>query len=89
MVPPEREKAHSQRPERSLFQWGGRAVTLHAANVLIKFMVGDLEFRDTDGRPFKISSHLYRHAGQTAARHDYGVPASLIAEVGLHHRSAR
>ena len=42
------------------------AVTLHAANVLIKFMVGDLEFRDTEGRPFKISSHLYRHAGQTA-----------------------
>ncbi|MBV8719585.1 MAG: hypothetical protein JOZ65_31320, partial [Chloroflexi bacterium] len=80
VVPPEREKSHCLRPERYLFQWGGRAVTLHAANVLIKFMVGDLEFRDTEGRPFKISSHLYRHAGQTAARHDYGVPASVIAE---------
>jgi hypothetical protein len=88
VVPPEREKAHCLRPERYLFQWGGRAVTLHAANVLIKFMVGDLEFRDTEGHPFKISSHLYRHAGQTAARHDYGVPASVIAEVALHHRSA-
>jgi hypothetical protein len=33
-----------------------------------------------DGRhPFEISSQLYRHAGQTAARHDHGVPASAIA----------
>jgi len=32
VAPPEREKAHCLRPERYPFQWGGRAVTLHAAN---------------------------------------------------------
>src|SRR6202043_2350875 len=40
-----------------------------------------LEFRDLNGQPFKVSTHLLRHVGATVARHEFGLPLDLMAEI--------
>ncbi len=58
-------------------------------NGLIHFLVDGLEFRDLNGHPFKVSMHLLRHVGATAARHEFGLPLDIMAETGPHPGSRR
>ena len=86
IVKPGGSKAHVLRPERYLFQWGEQVIHANDVARLMKFMVHGLEFRDTNGEPFTVSSHIYRHGGVASARHTYGVPAAVLAALQLHHR---
>src|SRR5713226_1017816 len=47
----------------------------------MKFIVPGLEFRDTNGEPFTVSSHIYRHGGVASAhlRRPGGRPRRVAA----------
>lgn len=88
---PENTKAEDLLPERYLFQWGvgasGQTSTIKPGDVsiLIRFVLHGLEFHTKQGERFTVSTHLLRHVMATAARHEYEVPAEVVAFV-LHHR---
>jgi hypothetical protein len=55
-------------------------------NGLIRFIVHGLELRDINGKPFRVHSHLLRHVGATAARHEFGLPLDVMADILSHTR---
>jgi hypothetical protein len=57
-------------------------------NGLIRFVVEGLEFRDLNGQPFRVHTHLLRHVGATAARHEFGLPLDIMADI-LNHTPDR
>jgi hypothetical protein len=87
---PEHTKAEDLLPERYLFQWAaspdGRegAIIPQDVGTLIRFVLHGLEFSTKQGERFTVSTHLLRHVMATVARHEYKVPAEVIAFV-LHH----
>lgn len=83
-VPPRGHKAHHLKPERYLFQWAGHVISPRTVNRLMWLVLNNIELRDLSGEPFDVTSHLLRHVGITVARHDFGVPFEVAAEM-LHH----
>jgi len=55
-------------------------------NGLIRFVVHGLELRDVNGQPFRVHTHLLRHVGATAARHEFGLPLDIMADILSHTR---
>ncbi len=90
---PANKKAEDLLPERYLFQWAaspdGREGTLAPRDVptLLRFILHGLEFRTKQGERFTVSTHLLRHVMATVARHEYEVPAEVVAFV-LHHQQS-
>lgn len=88
---PENSKVEDLQPERYLFQWAassdGREGAIYPADVrvLIRFILHGLEFHTKQGERFTVSTHLLHHVMATVARHEYEVPAEVIAFV-LHHQ---
>ncbi len=74
-------KIDDLRPEHYLLQWNKMLIDGTTVNGLIRFLVDGLEFRDLNGHPFKVSTHLLRHVGATAARHEFGLPLDIMAEI--------
>jgi hypothetical protein len=87
-VPPRGHKAHHLKPERYLFQWAGHVISPRTVNRLMWLVLNNIELRDLSGEPFDVTSHLLRHVGITVARHDFGVPLEVAAEM-LHHTRSR
>jgi len=84
VVAPRGHKAHHLKPERYLFQWAGHVISPRTVNRLMWLVLNNIELRDATGEPFDVTSHLLRHVGITVARHDFGVPLEVAAEM-LHH----
>jgi hypothetical protein len=80
LVPPRRThtKIDDLRPEHYLLQWNKMVINGDTVNGLIRFLVDGLEFRDLNSHPFKVSTHLLRHVGATAARHEFGLPLDIL-----------
>jgi hypothetical protein len=87
-VPPRRShlKVDDLKPERYLLQWNQMVVDSMTVNGLIRFVVHGLELRDVNGQPFRVHSHLLRHVGATAARHEFGLPLDIMADILSHTR---
>jgi hypothetical protein len=87
-VPPRRShlKVDDLKPERYLLQWNQMVVDNMTVNGLIRFVVHGLELRDVNGQPFRVHSHLLRHVGATAARHEFGLPLDIMADILSHTR---
>jgi hypothetical protein len=66
----------------------GHVITPRTVNRLMRLVLNNIEFRDVTGEPFDVTSHLLRHVGITVARHDFGVPLEVAAEM-LHHTRRR
>ena len=79
-------KAEDLKPERYLLQWNQLMVHPMTVNGLIRFIVHGLELRDINGKPFRVHSHLLRHVGATAARHEFGLPLDIMADILSHTR---
>jgi len=79
-------KVDDLRPERYLLQWNHMVVDSMTVNGLIRFIVDGLELRDVNGQPFRVHSHLLRHVGATAARHEFGLPLDVMADILSHTR---
>jgi hypothetical protein len=72
--------------QRYLLQWNAMVVDGVTVNGLIRFVVDALELRDVNGHPFRVHSHLLRHVGATAARHEFGLPLDVMADIVCHTR---
>jgi hypothetical protein len=88
VVPPRGHKAHHLKPERYLFQWAEHVISPRTVNRLMWLVLNNIELRDLKGDAFDVTSHLLRHVGITVARHDFGVPLEVAAEM-LHHTRNR
>jgi len=87
-VPPRRShnKVEDLKTERYLLQWNRLMVHPLTVNGLIRFVVHGLELRDINGKPFRVHSHLLRHVGATAARHEFGLPLDIMVDILSHTR---
>jgi hypothetical protein len=72
--------------ERYLLQWNQLMLHPLTVNGLIRFVVHGLELRDINGKPFRVHSHLLRHVGATTARHEFGLPLDIMADILSHTR---
>jgi hypothetical protein len=90
VVPPRSShyKSDDLRPERYLLQWNGLVLDGPTVNKLIRLVVDGVEFRDVHGRPFPVTTHILRHVGATAGRHEYGLPLETMAGI-LGHKLER
>ncbi len=77
-------------PERYLFQWAaqgdGRLGLLAMSDVpiLLRLVFHNFTMYTENGEPIKITTHVLRHVMAQSARHEFGVPAEVVARV-LHH----
>jgi hypothetical protein len=79
-------KVDDLKPERYLLQWNRMVVDSMTVNGLIRFVIDGFELRDVNGQRFRMHSHLLRHVGATAARHEFGLPLDIMADILSHTR---